>query len=556
MGWPPGNCARNPLWALAVGATCLVVALVADPLADAAVWPADQAIHTSKPQPVARCVLPRGWRVVATDAQAVVIRQLVKRTSPGTPAYFNWSWRYCLHNTGRFRSLFADKGRSSGDVVNIVRHRSVALSGVYLAYARTTALAGGRLGCDGSVMIYNLSTRAGKDVFDYHCFAAAIGPLWVNSLGLAAWRVTSQPIATYTPLEDLSCAALSLCVAIDQAGNVLTATRPTAGRGAWTFTKPSTHLLAISCPMIGFCLGGGLDSVVTSSNPTGGAATWTVTRLPGNIAFDDVSCASSTLCVALGYDVIATSTNPTGGAGAWTETMIRGRHSLLRISCPSSSLCAATDAYGIYTSTNPTGGSSAWKFAPGVAAGGIVSCPSVSLCVAVASYSGGSEIVTSSKPTGGPIAWKTTTFPGLTFQDVSCASASLCVVLGSDGIETSTNPTGGADAWKTGRIDGGGGVRVSCPSTALCVAVRGGRIAASTDPAAGTASWKAQLVDAPECAVTTPCAAQQIYAYDSQGTRQLDGTPPGSAHALNNLQLTGNQVTWTHNGAHRQAHLG
>ncbi len=49
---------------------------------------------------------------------------------------------------------------------------------------------------------------------------------------------------------------------------------------------------------------------------------------------------------------------------------------------------------------------------------------------------------------------------------------------------------------------------------------------------------------------------QQIYAYDSHGTRLLDSTPPGSDTALDNLKLKGDLLTWTHNGTPRQAQLG
>jgi hypothetical protein len=66
-----------------------------------------------------------------------------------------------------------------------------------------------------------------------------------------------------------------------------------------------------------------------------------------------------------------------------------------------------------------------------------LACPSVRLCVAV----GSSGIVTSTLPTGGPAAWKRANVktPG-TPEQISCASASLCVVTDDNGnILTSTD---------------------------------------------------------------------------------------------------------------------
>ena len=550
------------------GLFCTVVALAGASSADAAVRGVDAS--RPKPKPVARCVVPRGWTLVANDAQAVVIKHRVKHTVPGTapPNYFIWSWRYCLRNAGRFQSLFNDEGRSSGERGDIVRHRSLVLSGVYVAYQITTQVGGGRYGCSQTVSVYDLSTRKGTDVSSYDCFITGldIGPLRVNSRGFAAWRVTTYPVSpTYNTLNGISCPAVSLCVATDNAANILTATRPTEGRSAWAFTKPSLGGGLVSCPTIAFCEIAGANVSLSSTNPTGGAGAWIASpmpEVPGN-AYSGLSCASRSLCVAVGGNTIATSTNPISATNTWTQITLPGAKDLRGVSCPSKSLCVVTDFQlgKIFASTDPTGGASAWKrVLTKQVAFQAISCPSISLCVAVASVplADSDAFVTSTNPTGGTRSWKTVRLPSVLIWNISCASRALCVAAGEDGIDTTTNPTGGVSAWKVHnmpqiRVDG-----VSCPSTSLCAATTmEGLIGTSTQPAARGNSWNFQFVDAAEdCAFTTPCAAQQIYAYDSQGTRQRDSTPPGSVLALDNLQLNGNLVTWTHNGTPRQAQLG
>jgi hypothetical protein len=133
----------------------------------------------------------------------------------------------------------------------------------------------------------------------------------------------------------------------------------------------------------------------------------------------------------------------------------------------------------------------------------------------------------------------------------------LCVAFDSGGnVLTSTDPTGGASAWSIAPgpdPHSNAAYAVSCPSTSLCVAVNGdGRIATSTNPASGGTTWTSQPIDTPPC---TPCAAEQIYAYDTQGTTVLDSAPPGSGNSLANLQLQGDMLTWTHDGMPRQAQL-
>ena len=61
------------------------------------------------------------------------------------------------------------------------------------------------------------------------------------------------------------------------------------------------------------------------------------------------------------------------------------------------------------------------------------------------------------------------------------------------------------------------------------------------------------------CAAATTCIAAQIYAHDDHGTQLLDSAPLGSASPLANplatLNLSGNVLTWTHDGTQHQSTL-
>jgi hypothetical protein len=217
------------------------------------------------------------------------------------------------------------------------------------------------------------------------------------------------------------------------------------------------------------------------------------------------------------------------------------------VSCASVSLCVAVDNVGdILTSTNPTGGASAWHMAVSGEGGGVgIACPSTTLCVAGLD---GSGILTSTNPTGGPGAWNASSFAG-GLGAISCPSTSLCVATtayGGNGIATSTDPAGGGATWSLARLPDTFLDRISCPSASLCVVVGGeGQIITSTNPTGGASAWSTANVDVASCA---PCIAEQLYAHDNQGTRIIDSAPAGSGTAIANVQLTGDELTWTHDG--------
>jgi hypothetical protein len=270
-------------------------------------------------------------------------------------------------------------------------------------------------------------------------------------------------------LQAVSCASPSLCVAVTYEGFIYVSTEPTGGSGAWVPTlinEPgghgATHLSAVSCPSPSLCVavsGGFIDNgkILTSTDPTSGH--WQATQLDSSLDLRGVSCGTPSLCVAVARGGrILVSTNPTGGAAAWSSVGSPGGPGDLEgVSCLSTALCAVGNQTGnVLTSTNPTAGGGGWIEAKAGGSSQItgVSCPTASDCVAV---DDNGDVLGSADPTEGPGSWHFENLvpfgepaefeaPGNALFAVSCASASLCTAIGTEGrIFTSTDPFSAPD---------------------------------------------------------------------------------------------------------------
>jgi hypothetical protein len=511
-------------------------------------------------RPVAPCTPPPGYTVIASNPQAVITSHPSQET--GTPLV---GWYGCLRAVGKQRLLTS--------AVELYDYYYTSAGPILLAgrFAAFQFLSQDHYqNCSSSIDIYDLSTGKPGQVFTADCSYPGpyayppVDSLLLNSNGFAAWRATHTYPRIF--LEGVSCPSVSLCVATDNVGNLVSTTAPSGGREAWSIANVDGQIEvhSVSCPSPSLCVA--VDqhgNVLTSSNPTGGAGAWTVTHVDSISGLYAISCPSTSLCVATDQvGNLLTSTNPTGGAAAWTVTHVAGSSFAGGgvLSCPTASLCVATDVVGnLLTSTNPTGGAAAWTLTHVAGANRItaISCPSTSLCVA---GDVGGNLLTSTNPTGGASAWTATKIPTAgDVYDVSCPSTSLCVAGdNSSNLLTSTNPTGGATAWAATKMPTGVAViGVSCPSTSLCVALgTGGSVLTSTNPAGGSSAWSRALIDSPPaCVATQFCLISQLYAYDNQGTRVLDSTSPGAAYSLTNVMLAGNLLTWINNGAPHQTTL-
>ena len=185
--------------------------------------------------------------------------------------------------------------------------------------------------------------------------------------GAATWSFGGTLFGSV--ISGVSCASVSLCVAVDESGAIYTSTDPAAGIGTWSFSTIDPNgsgFLGVSCPSASLCVAVDLDGAIFSStDPAAGGTTWHRTRHRGGHkrGWFDVACPSARLCIAVG-DGFGVSRNP-AKAGSWrhvpepaNDDRIKG---ITGISCASAHLCVAADLSGlVFVSTDPTGGVRAW----------------------------------------------------------------------------------------------------------------------------------------------------------------------------------------------------
>lgn len=382
--------------------------------------------------------------------------------------------------------------------------------------------------------------------------AGAVSPLAWSKSELIDFH---PPFQWTEDLQDASCPSASFCAAIDQDGNVLTSADPARGARAWKPTKVlgGRSLTDISCPSASLCVGavpgspqadGGPAGIVTSTRPTGGRGAWSFTPLAGDRDFlGHVSCPSRSLCFASGMSGVFHSRDPTGGEDAWSATTVTpSRDRLGGISCPSASLCVTVDSDGqIITSTDPTGPAEAWEATPAPNGGDVldVSCPSESLCV-VPQGKGAYpnfewSVLTSTDPTGGAGAWTATPLDdSQQLNTVDCPSETLCIGVGYRSQEgtvvTSADPTGGADTWQPASVGVSGYLtRATCASDAFCLAGGSdGEVATTTDPTGGAAAWTAHAVDGYSGLYELSCPSESLCVGADGAGKILSSTRPSS----------------------------
>ena len=185
--------------------------------------------------------------------------------------------------------------------------------------------------------------------------------------GAATWAFSETDLGSL--ISGVSCASVSLCVAVDQSGDVFTSTDPAGGAGTWSFgtiDPDGSDLTGVSCPSASLCVAVDLNGAIfASTDPAGGPATWYRTKRRGGHkrGWFGVSCPSVRLCVAAGSG-FGVSRNP-ARPGSWRHIpepangdQIKG---ITGISCASAHLCVGADLSGLaFVSTDPRGGVHAW----------------------------------------------------------------------------------------------------------------------------------------------------------------------------------------------------
>lgn len=200
--------------------------------------------------------------------------------------------------------------------------------------------------------------------------------------GAGAWHAAG--VQAPSAIGAISCPTASLCVAVDQGGDVITSTDPAAATGWHVASVASGHALtAVSCSWSRFCAVADTNgNVITSTNPTAGAAAWTTTHVD-NVALGAIACRLGCVALDQGGGVVTAASS---AAGVWSGVSpVDPAVALGSLSCATDNFCVAGDALGnLLFSTNPAGGRSAWSVSAGSGSAiGGVSCPTVSFCAAV-----------------------------------------------------------------------------------------------------------------------------------------------------------------------------
>jgi hypothetical protein len=336
------------------------------------------------------------------------------------------------------------------------------------------------------------------------CLVAASASAAAPSL---EWRTTEK--IDSTPLTGVSCASVSLCVAVDESGNALLSTNPAA------------------------------DS----------ASTWHEAGIPGAGALTGVSCPSSSLCVAVDAEGhAAISTNPVVGGSTWHTAKISDA-ALTGVSCASDSLCVAVDASGnVFVSSNPgegAGGSASWREISTGHALTAVSCVAGPLCVAVDKAG---EVLESSEPAS---SWVTRQIDNSPLLAVSCASApaGVCVAVDEAGVAlASGNPSAGLPStstatWSATPLTLGASsapAAASCAAAGLCVLGAGkGDAYIGDSPAAAAPSWTFAPIDSSAALAGVSCVSEGLCAAVDNAGRVLVTRVPAPAVVIGTPSAVG-----------------
>jgi hypothetical protein len=308
------------------------------------------------------------------------------------------------------------------------------------------------------------------------------------------------------------------------------AAAPALSWTAPTFADGGSQPTAVSCPLEALCVA--VDEaghVLTTTNPTVATPAWTSTLVDSGQGLSAVSCAGGSLCVAVDRKGNALeSANPTAGSLAWSSKAIDAGRELTGVSCPTTSFCVAVDAAGnALVSNEPDHGS--WH--PAVDIDGndrlnSVSCSSESLCVAVDTAGG---VVASGEPAAGAGVWHRRLLdPAFGLTAVSCGSGGACVTVDASGdVLASGGPITATPTWSDTEIDPGGALTaVSCAPLGQCFAVDGaGHALASEAPTLASPIWSLASPDVDALAGISCSAGSFCLALDTAG-RSLSALLP------------------------------
>ena len=389
-----------------------------------------------------------------TDLSAIVIRRANGVTAPTTPTSGTEVGDLSLLDTS-----FADEGLTPGATYS---YAVFAMDNVSNYSTRVTISASTRRATTGT-LTWGSPTSVDPNGGGFNSVSCPSSSFCVavdEAGNMVTFNGTSWSAPTSIDpgggvMTSVSCSSASFCVAVDMDGNAVLFNGSTWS--APVSVNTAVYMVSVSCSSASFCVAAGGGEVVTY-NGTSWSDAITIDPISNDIS--SVSCPSASFCSAVDSDGNVMTYNGTSwSAPIGIDPSVTN---LMSVSCPLASFCAATDDSGYVVAFN----GHSWSDPTNVEPFGplrSVSCPTPSFCAAtdyagyVFTYNGTSW----SEPRR--------IDPGKELRSVSCASASFCAGVDNGGKEVRFDGT----SW-TGptAIDTAGGLSsVSCPTASFCMAV-------------------------------------------------------------------------------------
>jgi hypothetical protein len=365
-----------------------------------------------------------------------------------------------------------------------------------------------------------VSTSDCLAVGSYELSGNNIAPL-AESWNGASWTLLTLP-AGYS-LTGVACFGAGSCIAV---GNQSSGTLALSWNGtAWqVLPAPPGSPVAIWCAAASDCM-----TVGGASAASWNGSSWTSLSVPDSSAsLDSVSCVSASACMAVGTATDDASYSMSWNGSRWQSHRVSQLDQSAAVSCSAASRCQAVGGY--LTSADDQAilatawNGSAWRQRPAQAQPGAslqdVSCVSAADCMAVGStgrqplaerWNGRTWRITPTPIVANGIPedavscrgrdclaigrglvaewwngsrWRLKTVPRPSpfysgeLSDVSCATATYCLVTGFYYTSVQSNSSSFAELWNGTRFrlltpPGGGLNTVSCVSTSFCLALTG-----------------------------------------------------------------------------------
>jgi RHS repeat-associated protein len=365
-----------------------------------------------------------------------------------------------------------------------------------------------------------------------------------NLLSKAVYEPGSAWTSSSSPSSDpylVSCVSTAFCMETDQGAGgywyVRTTSNPTSSSPTWSSSfAPGTGISTLSCPTTNFCLGGDDNGdMVYTTNPTAtGGPTWGDYVAPDIDVPEGISCPSASFCMMYSISGLWTTTNPTSSS-AWSLISGPAGYGMPYFSCPSTSFCIGEALDGkTYSTTNPTASSPTWTLSNGPNVLAILSCPTTSFCMA----GDHTQTWVTTNPTASSPTWyQSAVLPSASASELSCASATFCMVLGPTNIDTSTAPalTAATTTYSYGDTHAGDVTQVSDPAghvTNYAYDTYGDVVTTTTNPSAGVTDVTKDV-------------------YDTDGEKICEASPSAVANGINCPSAGSSRVagttTWTYN---------